>query len=176
MFLHDISQLAEDSTVELLQDEETGIVVVSQALAAKRQVSLPELDLINGDAGQLWRAWINAQDFLAADNAIFPALFVYPMMTQDKHQIVGRDFAGSIAVGIDLILSSEETDLPEELQKYANIYTDALYTVFGIQAINKLQGSGILMGGGIKVSRSRAARSGENWLQILSAAIPFFKN
>jgi hypothetical protein len=171
-----LSQLAEDTAVQLLQDQATGLVPSSMALAANKGITLPDLNLIDESAGQLYRAWVDPNDFIDSNNAVFPAVFVYIAMTEDRHQTKFNDFSGALTLGIDILLSSRDPEIPETLQQYANIYTDALYTTFGIQALARLNGNGILMNGGLKVVRQRPVRGGENWIQLISAAAPLFIN
>jgi hypothetical protein len=174
---HCISQLAEDTTVELLQNQVTGFVVTTEALGKERQIVLPKLDLSNSKSSQLFRAWMDPESYIENDQLLFPALFVYTVATLDQHKQPGYDFSGSIDVRLDILISSDDLDIPEDLQQIANVYTDALYTVFGINAItNVVQGTNLLFYGGVRVARSRAVQGARSWYQHLSVSLPFFTN
>lgn len=172
-----ISQVVEDAVVARLTDLQTGFVPISQRMAAAApNLTLPTLDL-SADGGQLYRARIAPNDFFATDNATTPAFFVEVSRTEDRHRIVGQTFSGAISANIEIFLSSSDEDLPLYLQRVANLYTDAMYHVFGIDNCFALNAVGISIDGGLRIGRTPPVRDqANNWFQALSVGLPLFLN
>ena len=171
-----ISQVVEDAVIDRLSDTTSGLVPVLGTMAKAAGINLPDLDL-TPDGQQLFRARISIEEFLDLEDYSFPSLFVYVAETEDMHRIKGLDFSGSVIVGIDFFLSTDDNSLPFTLQQMANLYTDAMYHVFGINNCFHLNACNISLNGGLKIGRTRPVKDqGLGWFQALNIGIPLFLN
>lgn len=169
-----ITQSIEDRVILMLQDEDTGLAAMMNALASSRDGygDAPELDLSDGGT-QLYRAWMDQGTYYNTDNVEEIALFVYTINTRDEHLAKSYDFSGHISVGITVLLTVAASGIPVELQKLANLFNDAMYSVFGILPARQLSVDGIVFNGAMTCARTRPALLGENWTQALSFVLPF---
>lgn len=160
----------------MLQDETTGLVAMMNALTEYRDygVEVPQLDLSDGGT-QLYRAWIDQSTYYSTDDVEDIALFVHTNQTRDEHLEKSKDFSGHISVGIDIFLTTENTGIPAKLHRLANLFNDAMYSVFGVLPARQLQADGIVFNGDMTCARTRPAQvgDGENWAQSLSFTLPF---
>jgi hypothetical protein len=165
------ASLVEDSVVTLLQDMRTGFMAVAQQLADAREFTLPDFDLTDGQM-QFYRARMSMQEYIASENPMWPAMFVYFTVVEDKRMIKFEDFSGTLQLSIDLYLSTDDPAVPEGLQQQANIFSDTIYNVFGILNSQQFQAEGILYNGGIRVVRQQPVHIGEAWMQAMNVVIP----
>lgn len=158
----------------MLQDETSGLQPMVQALADSRPygVDAPQLDLSDGGT-QLYRAWMDLNSYFSTDDVEEIALFVHTIQTRDEHLAKGYDFSGHIAVGIDIVLTVAASGVPVELEHLANLFNDAMYSVFGLEPARQLAADGIVFNGGMTCARSKPVLAGENWAQQLSFILPF---
>lgn len=169
-----ITQSIEDRVISMLQDENTGLVAMMTALAGSRDGygDVPQLDLSDGGT-QLYRAWMDQASYYATDDVEQVALFVFPIQSRDEHLAKSYDFSGHVQVGINVLLTEAASGVPVEIQKTANLFNDAMYSVFGILASRVLQADGIVFNGDMTAMRTKPTQAGSNWAQMLSFTLSF---
>lgn len=160
-----------DAVHARLADPSVGYNPLSSEIAGSYGVSFDrqiDFERVSGaSSGNYFRAQITPESILRAGRRNFPAMTLFIASAVATNDVKRTTFSGIVTMGIDVFLSDEQSQPPDEFDLVKAAIIDTLASLFGDVQNRTWTGPGIVNSNQYSVTADALRLQGEGWMEVV---------